>query len=53
MPKRFRFTPDWSGNPFCFFFKNKKIGAQSGKMDWKMPVPFGSNKKGFGTAANV
>ena len=21
------YTPDWSGNPFCFFFKNKKIGA--------------------------
>ncbi|CAM3918958.1 hypothetical protein FLBR109950_08585 [Flavobacterium branchiophilum] len=20
-------SPDWSGNPFCFFFKNKKIVA--------------------------
>jgi hypothetical protein len=24
MPKRFRFTPDWSGNPFCFFFQKQK-----------------------------
>jgi len=22
-------SPDWNGNPFCFFFKNKKIAAKS------------------------
>jgi hypothetical protein len=25
------FSPDRSGNPFCFFFKNKKIEAKSRK----------------------
>jgi hypothetical protein len=23
------FSPDGSGNPFCFFFKNKKIATNS------------------------
>jgi len=26
-------SPDWRENPFCFFFKNKKIWKEGGKMD--------------------
>jgi hypothetical protein len=29
------FSPDSSGNPFYFFFKNKKIATDSGRMDLK------------------
>ncbi len=28
--KMFPFSPDCSGNPFYFFFKNKKIATKSG-----------------------
>ncbi|GAQ49842.1 hypothetical protein FPK15_contig00064-0001 [Flavobacterium psychrophilum] len=27
------FSPDSNGNPFSFFFRKKKIGVNSGKMD--------------------
>ncbi|MFY0483698.1 hypothetical protein ACI6PS_13955, partial [Flavobacterium sp. PLA-1-15] len=26
-------SPDWSGNPFPFFFKKEKIATESGNMD--------------------
>jgi hypothetical protein len=29
------FSPDSSGNPFYFFFKNKKIATDSGSIDLK------------------
>jgi hypothetical protein len=31
------FSPDRSGNPFYFSFKNKKIETDSGTMPAKMP----------------
>jgi hypothetical protein len=45
MPKSWRLTPDCSGNPFCFFFKNKKIEAKSGKMAGKVPKRVGAKKQ--------
>jgi hypothetical protein len=45
MPQTWRFTPDCSENPFCFFFKNKKSVAESGYMAGKVPKRVGTDKK--------
>jgi hypothetical protein len=39
------FTPDCSENPFCFFFKNKKIVTKSGYRAGKMRKRVGAKKK--------
>ncbi len=40
-----RLTPDRSENPFCFFFKNKKIEADSGNKAGKIPELLGAKIK--------
>jgi hypothetical protein len=38
-PKPWLFSPDCSENPFCFFFKNKKIETKGGNEPWlKIPT---------------
>jgi hypothetical protein len=31
------YTPDWSGNPFCFFSKTKRLERKAGKWLEKCP----------------
>lgn len=38
-PKR-GYSPECSGNPFCFLLKNKKIGAESRPGSSKYEKPF-------------